>query len=312
MATMRFSQLTCITALLTLQPLVSQPASFDCSKAITPAEKGICANPDLGRLDQEIADAYKQLLAKAEDPFKKYVKVAQRAWLKSRRNPKTLAETMQARLKELNASFYRTNDLTFLRLMGDQLPMFLLTKLPGTDRYNQWAAKEWEVAPYVYTAEEDEKARTECNDTGDCEVVVTQLYQINAVSSEILSVNKSASTDGFGAHPANEDINYHWWLSRSGEIKPSDIFTNNHYADIIALAVKKYYAENFDGQSGNGDGLKIALNPNNWAITAQSLHITGQGYDFGVGRGYVEIDVPWKDFGEVVAPHFIDIIKGIR
>lgn len=212
---MRFSQLICITALLTLQPGVSLSASFNCSKAITPAEKGICANPDLGRLDQEIADAYKQLVAKVDDPFKKYVQVAQRAWLKSRSDPKNLAATMQARLKELNNPFYHSNDLTFLRLMRDERPMFLLTKLPGTDLYNQWATNEWETAPDAYTPEEYEKAREECRPE-DCAEVTTQSYEIDFASQKILSVRKATTEDMFGAHPANEDMHYNWWLSSRG------------------------------------------------------------------------------------------------
>lgn len=306
---MRFRRLICITALLTLQPVVSLSASFDCSKAITPAEKAICANPDLGRLDQEIADGYKQLLAKVDNPFKKYVQVAQRAWLKSRIDPKNLGATMQARLEELHNSFYHANALTFLRLMREERPMFLLTRLPGTDLYNQWATNEWETAPDGYTPEEYEKARKECSET-DCTPVLTQRYEVDCASLEILSVHKATSEDSFGAHPANSVIHYNWWLSRAGKVEPADIFKNKHYVEIITQAVTKYFKDDSDEHYDRDNGIKIALNPDNWAITAQSLHITGQGYDFGVGRGTVEIDVPWKDFGEVVAPHFIDILKG--
>ncbi len=67
--------------------------------------------------------------------------------------------------------------------------------------------------------------------------------------------------------------------------------------------------ENYDGQYDPENATKKALDPQNWAITARSLHITGQGYDFGVGRDFIEIDIPWKDFGEVVAPQFLSSLQ---
>jgi uncharacterized protein YecT (DUF1311 family) len=305
---MTFGRLIGITVLLTLQPAVSFSASFDCTKATTAVEKAICANPDLGRLDQEIADGYKQLLAKVDNPVKKYVQVAQRAWLKSRTDPQKLAATMQPRLKELHDSFYHAGALTFLRLMRSERPMFLLTRLPGTDLYNQWATNEWETAPDDYTPEEYEKARKECNET-DCSPVVTQHYEVNFASRKILSVDKSVSEDSFGAHPANSDIYYNWWLSKAVKIAPAEIFTNKHYVEVITQAVAKYFADGADEHYDQDHGTKVALNPDNWAITAQSLHITGQGYDFGVGRDAVEIDVPWKEFGDAVNPRFRDALK---
>jgi uncharacterized protein YecT (DUF1311 family) len=307
---MRFSRLTGITVLLILQPAVSFSASFDCTKAITPTEKAICANPDLGRLDQEIADGYKQLLAQVDNPFKKYVQVAQRAWLKSRRDPNNLAATMKARLEELHNSFYHAGTLTFLRLMREKRPMFLLAKLPGTDLYNQWATKEWEMAPRDYTPEEYEKAREECG-AADCTQVETVNYEVNLASAEILSVHEIMSVDSFGAHPGINEMNYNWWLSRAGEVKPADIFAKKHYVEIITQAVAKYFTDNFASYD-QGESIKMALKPDNWAITAQSLHITGWGYDFGVGRDNIDIEVPWKDFGDAVTPRFMEALKTIR
>lgn len=309
---MRYIKLLGISALMIVQTAESLSASFDCSKAMTPAEKAICANPDLGRLDQSVADAYRRLLSQVEEPFKRYVQAAQRSWLKSRTDPGNLAATLEVRLKELNDSNYHSHDLSFLRLMNDERPMFLLTKLPGTDLYNQWARNEWQTAPSVYTAEEYEKARNDCNEKQDCIEVVHQSYTMTAASPEILSIRKSISVDDFGAHPSNEQVNYRWWLSKAGEIEPSDIFVDKRYVGIITQAVVKYFAENFAGQYNQDDAVKIARNSSNWAISAKSLQITGQGYDFSVGRSAIEIDIPWEDFREVVAPQFMDILKGIR
>ena len=60
----------------------AQAASFDCAKALTPAEKIICVDAELSKMDEEMADAF----AAALKTKKKYVLVRQeqREWLKSR------------------------------------------------------------------------------------------------------------------------------------------------------------------------------------------------------------------------------------
>ena len=68
-------------AAMVLVPLAGQGASFDCAKASTDAEKAICADPELSKLDEQLARAYKQALQKGP---KEKVQAAQRAWLKER------------------------------------------------------------------------------------------------------------------------------------------------------------------------------------------------------------------------------------
>ncbi|MBI1175144.1 MAG: hypothetical protein GC139_07755 [Sideroxydans sp.] len=64
--------------------LSSQAASFDCAKARTKVEYMICDNPELSRLDDELAASYKMVLqdkSKAEE-----IKQEQKRWLKERNN----------------------------------------------------------------------------------------------------------------------------------------------------------------------------------------------------------------------------------
>ena len=56
-------------------------ASFDCAKARSKVEKAICNDPELGKLDEELASAYKAALA--SHPLPSYVRARQVAWLKS-------------------------------------------------------------------------------------------------------------------------------------------------------------------------------------------------------------------------------------
>ena len=66
----------------------SEGPSFDCTKASTPVEKAICAEPKLAMLDVSVAEAYKAVLATAPD--KEAVKRQQSDW---RRNVRDVCST---------------------------------------------------------------------------------------------------------------------------------------------------------------------------------------------------------------------------
>ena len=72
-----------VLVILALLPLTTFAASFDCTKASTAGEKAICADPELSKLDEQLAKAYKRALQKG--PRAK-VQVDQRAWLKEQRD----------------------------------------------------------------------------------------------------------------------------------------------------------------------------------------------------------------------------------
>jgi len=57
---------------------------FDCSKAVTPQERAICASPLLSSIDDQMTVAYKEALAGAPPDFKMQVREDQRQWLSNR------------------------------------------------------------------------------------------------------------------------------------------------------------------------------------------------------------------------------------
>lgn len=59
-------------------------ASFDCKKAKTEVEKTICANPELSKLDEELAAAYRDAIGKAGQTEKAKLRKEQAAWLRAR------------------------------------------------------------------------------------------------------------------------------------------------------------------------------------------------------------------------------------
>jgi uncharacterized protein YecT (DUF1311 family) len=70
--------------LLTLTTTLLFSASFDCKKAKTDIEKLICSNEELSKLDEELNEAYKELLSKINKNDKEIIKQQQRDWIKNR------------------------------------------------------------------------------------------------------------------------------------------------------------------------------------------------------------------------------------
>src|SRR5208337_5111845 len=71
-----------IIALFGLLSTQANAASFDCKKAATWVEKTVCSNPELSKLDDEMAKAYHDALASLSPEGQKETKQYQKQWLK--------------------------------------------------------------------------------------------------------------------------------------------------------------------------------------------------------------------------------------
>jgi uncharacterized protein len=58
-------------------------ASFDCARAATPREKAICTSPRLSHLDDQLAAAYRRLVATVPSNLRAMVRKNERGWLRS-------------------------------------------------------------------------------------------------------------------------------------------------------------------------------------------------------------------------------------
>lgn len=99
-----FSTTLCIAgATVALLASHSEAASFDCAGARTATEKTICADAALSKLDEQLAVAYRQTLAKTAS--KDSVRQWQKAWLSGTRDncpdPACLKTAYTAQLDEL-------------------------------------------------------------------------------------------------------------------------------------------------------------------------------------------------------------------
>lgn len=87
-----------ILALLLGAASFTQAASFECAKAVASTDKRICADSELSALDTQMAQAYKQAIARAGNA--ELVKAAQREWLRKERNACADTQCMKAAYAE--------------------------------------------------------------------------------------------------------------------------------------------------------------------------------------------------------------------
>lgn len=70
--------------LLAAVPAAAQQPSFDCAAAAQPVETLICADPELARLDAELAQAYRAGLAATSGDAQDTLRLGQRTWSANR------------------------------------------------------------------------------------------------------------------------------------------------------------------------------------------------------------------------------------
>lgn len=314
--TMRHARLSIVVLLLWHASAIA----ISCDRASTKAEKLICADPVLVRLDQDLNSTYNNLLGNVAEKYTERVREAQKDWILWRNElidarlaqgvKPDLDQLLRERIDELRNAIIDINTLIFLRLRNHQRPMYLLTERPGTEAYNRWVDKKWREVTVDNKNSSASTSKINCQD--DCEpmVIVWRVFSLDFASPEMISVHESIISDGGGAHPSNEDVHHNMWLSKSGIIPASEIFNGTSYRKVIAHYVAEFYSDmGADYIAVEGEDQTGATKPENWGIRANALHVTGQGYDYNIGRGFVEIDVPWSAFGDGLNADFKERLK---
>lgn len=88
--------IVCLFVLFSHQSIA---ASFDCNKATTKVEKGICASKDISDLDKRLAWYYKKYYKYKTGAQRKTFRTTQLAWLRERDDNCNLAKNLQGCLK---------------------------------------------------------------------------------------------------------------------------------------------------------------------------------------------------------------------
>ena len=104
-----------IIALFGLFSTQATAASFDCKKAASWVEKTVCSNPELSKLDDEMAKAYSDALAKLSPEGQEETRAYQKKWLKriSSFSKKGINDQYEGRIKQLQQCLIKFPDRVF-------------------------------------------------------------------------------------------------------------------------------------------------------------------------------------------------------
>lgn len=281
-------------------------ASFDCAKASSRVEKAICANPALGKLDDDIAAAYAAARAGLDEAWRPKLLRSQREWLAARASSDDLAAELRQRLAILRGLRVSQGGVQFLRLTDDARPMYVLGNAPGARAYNQWVDSVWAAAVGQTSRIHVGTGACPSGDKDDCDAdSMSRSYVTTVPAPGLLSVGETIVTYEQGAAHPEVDLKYHdWWLSRAGRVELKDIFAGTAWKPVIARAARAYVKSQNDLDTVDPGAIDGVSTVDDWKLTPAALVFTIDGYEFNLGRGMAEVEVPWKDFGAALRPEF--------
>ena len=109
-----FMKAVAALSFLMVLPGTCAAASFDCSKARTPAEKMICANSELSGMDERLNTLFQKAMKQSAGRAKE-VQQAEQQWMSQERNKcgnvACLSAAYKKRIAELEAVLARTDDV---------------------------------------------------------------------------------------------------------------------------------------------------------------------------------------------------------
>jgi uncharacterized protein YecT (DUF1311 family) len=281
-------------------------ASFNCAKASSKVEKAICASPAMGRLDDDIAAAYTAARADLDDKWRPRLLRSQREWLAQRTASAELPADLRGRLAILRGLHVTLRGVRFLKLTDEARPMYVLDDVPGAAAYNQWVDSVWNDAVGQTSKLREGDDRCASSEEPDCVSDSTaRTYTTTVPSPALLSVGETIINYQQGAaHPDVEFTDQNWWLARSGRVTTKDIFTGAAWKPVFAKAVRAWVRTDNDRLEVDDAAIDSVATMDAWKLTPAALVVSLDGYTFHLGRGIVEVEIPWSSFGASLRPAF--------
>ena len=291
-------------------------ASFDCQKASTWLEKAVCSNPELSKLDEEMAKAYHDALASLSPEGQKETRQYQKQWLKE--EPPTckkdepadsvecLKDIYEKRIKQLQHSLIKFSDRIFRNVYlhysgpAKTCPLGWVTDdrtYPQIENPRDENEKFWNN--YLSKQATDHFKYTKaCQNTND-------EYSVTFSNKHLISVEfmRSMYVQGAGSPLQSFAVSLSWLLESKRELQASDLFDDktDWRNKITALVSQKLQEEKIAQYLkrehpyhtiGTSEIMYKVTSPREWVISKDGL-------GFGFFESYMEgfsvfITLDWK------------------
>jgi uncharacterized protein YecT (DUF1311 family) len=246
-------------------------ASFDCKKAATWLEKTVCSNPELSKLDDELAKAYHDALSSLSPEGQKETKQYQKQWLKNLSpfckvrakfefddsTAECLKVVYKKRITQLQQILIKLSDRIFRNVHVSH------SKIDQSCEGNVYVNVEFMYPQIENPRDENEKlwnnlVSQKANDwikimkKGSCGYT-NRLFTVSFSKRHLISYMDGRSLRDNEASPGLQSIQFsNWLLEDKRELKASDLFDNktDWRNKLAALVVqKKKEQEAADGSS---------------------------------------------------------------
>jgi uncharacterized protein len=309
-------------------------ASFDCSKARTPYAKAICADPDLSKADDELAQAYRAALAGLSEPAQSSVKADHEAWAKFA----AIACTKDARpaIKPYDADGVaclatlfanRTDRLRQDRTIGG-LRFYSIDRyaaLPDPDPETDGAAIATKEVSTPRIDGEDAEAQTfnRLVDAGigeDFDTTIADdpqpddaveddenVLAVTHVDPARITLQATTYAYGHGAAHGNGTVGYlHYLRPEKRWLKASDVFAGDDWRtklQALALAAVEQ-AEGEELMLDDPHSIDDAVtDPARWDFGRDGLILQFEPYEIApYAAGSPTVTLPWSDLAGLLAP----------
>ncbi len=284
-------------------------ASFDCKKASTWLEKTVCANPELSKLDEQMAKAYQDALKSLSPEGQKETKQYQKQWLKmissSSNSEDGLKNQYKERIKQLQHILIKFPDHVFRNVYVDD------SKTDKTCETDASVDKELTYPQIEYPRNENEKfwnslisqkaidgykgyKNEECtNIFYSCTIIFNNKRLISGYCRDY-------SYDHGALHAIATAGCLNWLLETRQELQIADLFDNKtDWRNKLSLSIsqKKKEQEAHDGTKLTAPGEDVNtglmdisnINSKEWMISKEGLSFRLTAWNY-----FAFITIDWK------------------
>jgi uncharacterized protein YecT (DUF1311 family) len=306
-----WARLLIIFVLFGLFTTQANAASFDCKKASTWLEKTVCSNPELSKLDEQMAKAYQDALASLSPKGQKETREYQKRWLKETlpncKNDKQdisvecLKYNYKDRIKQLQHSLIKFPDRIFRNVQvmygetDEACPDDIASKGLGYPQI-EYPRNENEKFWNTFISQ---KARTELKIDDGCTDTSIE-YTVIFSNKHTISLLTGRSSNPHGAaHSFQFTTSFCWLLEEKKELRTSDLFDDKTgwRTKLVALAspkLKKQEVADEENYKIEPARLReIVTSADHWVILKDGLRIQFREYELG-SRNVPSIIIDWK------------------
>jgi uncharacterized protein YecT (DUF1311 family) len=300
-----------------------QAASFDCSKASTSYEKAICDDPELSKLDEQMAEAYAAARDRVSGEGREAILSSQREWLNFAERacspdaaPREGAYDEDGLFCLRNRLGNRIDDLKFDTSKGDLsfYPVQRYRAVEDTETEGWWQAAHKTLRYPVIAGEGDEATRLNDfvrrlvgNTVNDFDDYFTPdgysdndtNISVSEVTAERVTFEQLDYMYGHGAAHGNYAISYHHYLRKLARpMREIDIFSRADWPSVAVPAIEAALKQELGEDGYWRDSMTYAdvMLPeiDRWVLSPEGISFQFQPYEVTAYAGGAPVAlVPW-------------------